>query len=173
MSIIPFETYSNRLDILTAGYRTIRLDRIYKDNVPSFDSQGTNRVVIPKLNQVKSELKSKTKKLFKCTHGNEINSLCVNKENINHFISADEFKIYLWDINCEGRDLYNPVNIEPENETDNVERITKATYTQFNPHIFLMVQIEEISDYVILEQAQNKAVSKRISVMTKTIYQIQ
>ena len=62
MSIIPSETYSNRLDILTAGYRTIRLDRIYKDNVPSFDSQGTNGVVIPKLNQVKSELKNLKRK---------------------------------------------------------------------------------------------------------------
>ena len=39
-----------------------------------------------------------------------INSLCVNKENVNNFISADEFKVFLWDINFDGREIYAPID---------------------------------------------------------------
>ena len=137
VSVVPSNSFENKLDIITAGFRTIRIDRIYKDSVKTFNSVPSSQVSIPKVSEVKNEIKSKTKRLFKCTHSNEINSLCVNKENVNNFISADEFKVFLWDINFDGREIYAPIDIESDSELDTVEKITKATYTNYDPHVFL------------------------------------
>jgi len=132
LQILPSANY-NKIDILTAGYRTIKLDRIYKDTIAEFDTNST----IPKFNSSKSEIKSKTKKLFCSSHSGEINSLSLNKENPNNFISSDEYKVYLWDINCSGSDLYTPVDIDPNNDSTTAERITKTAYVDYNPHIFI------------------------------------
>ena len=137
VSVVPSNSFENKLDIITAGFRTIRIDRIYKDSVKTFNSVPSSQVSIPKVSEVKNEIKSKTKRLFKCTHSNEINSLCVNKENVNNFISEDEFKVFLWDINFDGREIYAPIDIESDSELDTVEKITKATYTNYDPHVFL------------------------------------
>ena len=56
---------------------------------------------------------------------------------MNNFISADEFKVFLWDINFDGREIYAPIDIESDSELDTVEKITKATYTNYDPHVFL------------------------------------
>ena len=134
MEILPSSNYK-KLDILTAGYRIIKLDRIYEDIIPMFDTNSK----IPKMSSSKNEIRSKTKIKF-CNNNNsgEINSLSLNKENPNNFISSDEYRVYLWDINCNGKDLYTPIDIEPisELENDSSERITKTTYMDYNPHIF-------------------------------------
>lgn len=138
MSILPSVNYQ-KLDLLTAGFRTIKLDRIYTETNRTFEptcSSG-NGLSIPKVTSSKSELKFKTKKLFRCTHSNEINSLSLNKTNSNNFISSDEFKVYLWDLNSKGNEVYTPVDIDPNNENDNVEKITKTTYCDYNPHVFI------------------------------------
>lgn len=142
----------NKLDILTAGYRTIKLDRIYESKVRSEDdfaavaAQSNNNnnsgaIYIPSISAQtgNSEIKTKTKKMFCCTHSNEINSLSLNKTNINNFISSDEFRVYLWDINHTGKDVYTPIDIEPENEAENenAEKITRSVYSNMNPHVFL------------------------------------
>ena len=43
----------------------------------------------------------------------------------------------MWDLNCSGSDLYTPVDIDPNNDSPNAERITKAAYADYNPHIFI------------------------------------
>ena len=134
LEILPSSNYK-KLDILTAGYRIIKLDRIYEDRIPEFD----NSSLIPKFSSSKSEIKSKTKKKFYSSSSEEINSLSLNKENPNNFISSDEYRVYLWDLNCSGKDLYTPVDIEPntELENDSSEKITKSAYLDYDPHIFL------------------------------------
>ena len=132
LQIMPSGNY-NKIDILTAGYRTIKLDRIYKDVIAEFDTKSA----IPKFTSSKTEIKSKTKKLFCSSHSGEINSLSLNKENPNNFISSDEYRVYLWDINCSGSDLYTPVDIDPNIESTATEKITKSTYVDYNPHIFI------------------------------------
>lgn len=140
-SILP-PSSKHKLDILSAGYRTIKLDRIYKAKSKTYDTDlGTsmietrNGINVPKLKHVNSEIKHKTKKVFKFTHNSEINSVNVMKHNPNNFLSSDEFKIFLWDFNVPN-EVYNVVDIDPTMEVDNPERITKSVVAEYNPSIF-------------------------------------
>ena len=76
LEILPSSNYK-KLDILTAGYRIIKLDRIYEDIIPEFDTNS----LIPKFTSSLSEITSKTKKRFYSSSSGEINSLALNKEN--------------------------------------------------------------------------------------------
>jgi len=134
-------TNSEKVDILTAGYRTIKLDRIYKDKVKHYDSSwksngeiSNRNLVVPRMTQTRLEVKNKTKKVLGCTHCNEINSLSENKINTNNFISSDEFKIFLWDLNVP-TEVFNLVDIEPSMEVENPEKITKSIVCDYNPHL--------------------------------------
>ena len=135
LEIMPSSNY-NKIDILTAGYRTIKLDRIYQDQIAKYDKKDKDNL-IPKFISSKPEIKNTKKKLFLSNNSSEINSLSVNKENSNNFITSDEYKVYLWDINCSQSDLYTPVDIEPNIESATAERITKSIYIDYNPHIFI------------------------------------
>lgn len=141
LAILP-STNSNKVDILTAGYRTIKFDRIYKDKVKVFDQSGVKgsnennkSIVIPKVANVKIETKNKTKKVYNFVHNNEINTICDNKINTNNFISSDEYKIFLWDLNAPN-EVFNMVDIDPTIEIDNPEKITKSVVCDYNPHLF-------------------------------------
>ena len=137
VSILKSPNYDNKLDILTAGYRTIKLDRIYKDTVKTFDNEeDSNGIIIPKLKEMQPEIKCKTKRLMRCIHADSINSLSLSKINENHFISADNYRVYLWDINREGKDIYTPIDISPKPDVENAERITKATFSESDPYVF-------------------------------------
>jgi serine/threonine-protein phosphatase 2A regulatory subunit B len=132
---------SEKVDLLTAGYRTIKLDRIYKDKIKTFEpiSNGyvdNKRLIVPKLSSSKSEIKHKTKKLLRCTHCNEINSLSQNKINYNNFISSDESSIYLWDLNVPN-EVYNPVDLNPSMDQELADKITCSLMCDYNPHLFV------------------------------------
>ena len=157
LEIMPSSNY-NKIDILTAGYRTIKLDRIYQDQIAKYDKKDKDNL-IPKFISSKPEIKNTKKKLFLSNNSSEINSLSVNKENSNNFITSDEYKVYLWDINCSQSDLYTPVDIEPNIESQLISsqilkvQQQKESQNQFIliiTHIFLyMEQAMEISEYVI------------------------
>ena len=135
LEIMPSSNY-NKIDILTAGYRTIKLDRIYQDQIAKYDKKDKENL-IPKFISSKPEIKNAKKKLFLSKNSGEINSLSINKENSNNFISSDEYKVYLWDINRSQSDLYTPVDIDPNTDSTTAERITKSIYIDYNPHIFI------------------------------------
>ena len=136
LDIFPNYNYSN-IDILSASYRTIKLDRVYEDKTNIFEDMNKNNLSIPKLNSVKSEIKVKNKKTLTCEKFYEINSLNLNKFVTNNFLSSDDFRVYLWDINSKNSAVYNPIDIEVEsNSLFNLEKITKSKYSNFNPHIF-------------------------------------
>ena len=135
LEIMPSSNYK-KIDILTAGYRTIKLDRIYQDQIPKFENIEKDDI-IPKFISSTPEVKNTTKKQFLSNNSGEINSLSVNKENPCNFISSDEYKVYLWDINYSQKDLYTPVDIDPMNESTTAERITKSAYIDYDPHIFI------------------------------------
>ena len=135
LEIMPSSNYK-KIDILTAGYRTIKLDRIYQDQIPKFEDIEIDDI-IPKFISSTPEVKNTTKKQFLSNNSGEINSLSVNKENPCNFISSDEYKVYLWDINYSQKDLYTPVDIDPMNESTTAERITKSAYIDYDPHIFI------------------------------------
>jgi len=141
MTILPSISH-NKLDIMTAGFRTIKLDRVYKDKIRVFE-QNTNsskeaKLMIPKISYIKSEVKHKTKRIFRCTHSNEINSVSDNRINRNNFISSDDFKVLLWDLNV-ANEVFNVVDIDNQTqnmEVENPEKITKSIFCDFNPHLF-------------------------------------
>ena len=128
---------SHKIDILSAGFRTIKLDRVYIDKIKVFDNVKKGSLNIPKLNTIKNEIKVKNKKVLKISKCCEINSLNINKFVTTNFLSSDDFRVYLFDVNSKNSDIYNPINIEVEGDTqNNVEKITKSKYTSYNPHIF-------------------------------------
>ena len=133
LQILP-SSNNKKLDILTAGYRIIKLDRIYEDIIPEFDTNSE----IPKYISSKSEIRTQNKKKF-CNYNNseDINSLSLNSDNPANFISSDDFRVYLWDINRSEKDLYTPIDIEPNEDNIFQEKITKSAYLDYNPHIFI------------------------------------
>jgi serine/threonine-protein phosphatase 2A regulatory subunit B len=130
-------TDNNKVDIMTAGYRTIKIDRIFKDKIKVYENSftGEKSLNVPKVSNFKTELKHKTKKLLRSSHNYEINSISENKINRQNFISSDDFKIFMWDLNVE-KEVYNVVDIDLGMEVDNPEKITKSIVCDYNPHLF-------------------------------------
>lgn len=134
LTILP-QICNNKLDILSASCRTIKLDRIYKDKIKTYDSPQKGSLVVPRLAQVKSEIRHKTKKTMKFVHHYDINTVTENIINHNNFISSDDYKVLLWDLNVAS-DVFNVVDIEATNETDIPEKITKSAFCNYNPSLF-------------------------------------
>jgi len=117
----------NNIDILSAGYRNVKLDRVYtsKSNVYDTDlnqkSSSSNAIHVPKLKESLQEVKHKTKSEYKA-HNSEIRSLSNNKLFTNNFISADEFKVFLWDMNST-KEVYNPIDLD--NTSSEVYKLNK------------------------------------------------
>jgi len=130
---------SNNIDILSAGYRNIKLDRVYNSKCQVFDtdlkSSNSHSITVPKLKETHYETKHKTRAEFKA-HNSEIKSISESKVFTNNFISADEFKVLLWDLNCS-KQVYNPIDLETSSlEVEIPERITVAKFCGYNPSIF-------------------------------------
>ena len=62
LEIMPSSNY-NKIDILTAGYRTIKLDRIYQDQIAKYDKKDKDNL-IPKFISSKPEIKNTKKKII-------------------------------------------------------------------------------------------------------------
>lgn len=62
LEIMPSSNY-NKIDILTAGYRTIKLDRIYQDQIAKYDEKDKDNL-IPKFISSKPEIKNTKKIIF-------------------------------------------------------------------------------------------------------------
>lgn len=71
---------------------------------------------IPKLKIVKKDIASKCKKTFKIENSAELNSLSFNKFFTNQFVSSDESKILLWDVNYP-KEVYNVLDIENQGDS--------------------------------------------------------
>jgi serine/threonine-protein phosphatase 2A regulatory subunit B len=126
----------NKIDLLTANSRTIKLDRIFKDKARTYENMLNGRsLCVPKIASVKNEVKHKTRKVFKHVHHNDINSIADNRINNWNFLSADDFKVFLWDLNSN-TDVYNVVDIDSTMDLDNPEKITKSVFCEYNPSIF-------------------------------------
>jgi len=108
----------NDIDILSAGFRNIKFDRVHNAKQRTFDTDidhptSSDSITVPKLKETKQEVKHKTKSEFKA-HNSEIKSLSNNKHYVNNFISADEFKVFLWDLNST-KEVFNPIDLENAN----------------------------------------------------------
>lgn len=104
----------NNIDILSAGYRNIKYDRVYNSKSCIFDTDlaqpNSGSITVPKLKETHWEVKHKTRAEYKA-HNNEIKSVSENRLFTNNFISADEYKVFLWDIN-QTKEVYNPIDLE-------------------------------------------------------------
>lgn len=136
IDVFPVNNNNDKIDILSASYRKIIYHRVYNDKINYFNfenEENENNLYVPKLNYCNLEKKMKIKKQFNYSNCKDINSLNINKFVTNNFISSDQHKVYLWDINRNNEDIYTPINIEEE---FNSEKLTKSKYANFNPHIF-------------------------------------
>lgn len=126
-------TGNDKLDILSAGFRTIKLDRIFKAKQRTFSNTNKSKLQVPQIKDVKEEFTKKTKAEYKNAHNTEINSLSLNRINQNNFISSDDFKVLLWDMEFD-KEVYNVIDIESEGE--NVSKITTSQFSNKNPSLF-------------------------------------
>jgi serine/threonine-protein phosphatase 2A regulatory subunit B len=156
LAILPSQ-YLDKVDILSCGYRTIKLHRLYNSKIKMFSvddleydrdqSQNLNgqkfydnssNLIVPKLRSVKRDLNSKLKKTIKIENSTEINSLSYNNIFKNQFISSDESKILLWDINHTDQ-AFNIIDIESDTSDFTCEnyneKITKSIIHPRNPHL--------------------------------------
>jgi len=118
---------TNNIDILSAGYRKIKLDSV---NISLPDENDTTE---PNLTESSKEITNKTKAEF-IGHNNEIRSISNNKLFTNNFISAEDFKVFLWDMNSTQQ--VNKTIIDLEKSSEFPEKITVAKYSSYNPNIF-------------------------------------
>jgi hypothetical protein len=132
----------DHIDILSSNYRNIKYDRI-KVNSKSYeydtDSDATlfssEEHYIPKVKSVNFKKKHKTKRQFKLAHSFEINSIISNNYNKHNFVSSDEARIMLWDVNVD-KEVYNIVNLEDyEKEDENIEKITVTKLSNKDPNM--------------------------------------
>jgi serine/threonine-protein phosphatase 2A regulatory subunit B len=161
MCVLPMQ-YNDKIDILSCGYRSIKLHRVYNSKTKSFTEKGgagkeklentgnkitngkngqhnhTHELKVPKLRSIKSEIKSKCKKNILLMNSNEINSLSYNKFFTNQFICSDENKVLLWDLN-HTNDTFCLIDLEEkysENTSEDYqEKITKSVICEFDPHM--------------------------------------
>lgn len=138
LSIFPVTDY-NKLDLITASYRNIHIDRIYQKSYKVFEKiddsllNNNNNVYIPKVKQSKVEVKNKSILKLSSAHTAEINSVSINNCNVDNFISSDEGKLYLWDIN-NTKEIYNVVSLDTSDETS--EKITTSVYSPYHSSLF-------------------------------------
>ena len=124
---------NNKIDLITASYRNIHIDRIYQKHIKVFDKSDKKSGEIPKLKSTKNEVKNKSLLKLNGIHTNEINSVSISDLCIDNFISSDDFKIYLWDVN-NTKEVYNVINIEQTDE--NAEKITTSCFNPYQSNIF-------------------------------------
>ena len=131
----------DNIDILSSNYRNIKYDRIqtnskeYIYDTTEDSSYISCEVLIPRIKMINYKKKHFTKREYKHAHCFEINSVMSNKFNKNNFISSDDYKILLWDINFN-KEVYNIVNIDDiSNDEDNPEKITVSKLSNYNPYL--------------------------------------
>lgn len=136
LSVYPISDYT-KLDLITSSYRNIHIDRVYQKTNKVFDNKSFNpsieNISIPKLKGTKNEVKHKTLLKLDGIHTHEINSVSINQLNTETFLSSDDYKIYLWDVN-NIKEVYNIISLESSEE--GLEKITTSTINAYNSSQF-------------------------------------
>lgn len=138
LGIFPISDYT-KLDIITASYRNIHLDRVYQKSTKVVDkpakdlSKENNFYSLPKLKQSRNEIKHKSLLKLDGIHTSEINSVNLSQMNPEVFMSSDEYKVFLWDIN-QTNEIFNVVSLD--NSDESLEKITTSCFSPYNPSLF-------------------------------------
>lgn len=147
LCILPM-IYDDKIDIITCGYRTVRHHRICNTKYIAYASKSRKKsdeilLEVPKIKAIKTEIGSKCRKTVKVSDSNELNSVSVNKIFTNQFITSDNYKVLLWDMN-HTKEAFNTVDLEnniTSSEYDtfenyNSEEITISKMCDKDPHLF-------------------------------------
>jgi serine/threonine-protein phosphatase 2A regulatory subunit B len=155
LDVLP-TIYNDKIDVLSCGYRTIKLHRVYNTKIKQFcyrDGQEENDcdnikgnsngfLRIPKLKSTKFEVKTKSRAQFTLQNCTELNNVSLNRITPNIFITSNESKAYLFDIehtnDCyEIFDINNsPTTEDHESEDGYTEGITLAKFNDKCPNMF-------------------------------------
>mmetsp|Transcript_48003 Transcript_48003/g.71138 ORF Transcript_48003/g.71138 Transcript_48003/m.71138 type:complete len:453 (-) Transcript_48003:246-1604(-) len=136
---------ANSLLLLSTNDKTIKLWKVSMRNQltcvstlakPKVRNPTSSRdLSLPRLIRTdKKHVVYKEARTYADAHTYHINSVSVSSDGIN-FISADDLRIYLWDINRSHK--YNIVDMKPDNMEDLTEVITSAAYHPINSQLFM------------------------------------
>jgi serine/threonine-protein phosphatase 2A regulatory subunit B len=92
--------------------------------------------------------------------------------NVENFISSDEYKVYLWDIN-QTKEIFNVISLDSSDET--LEKITTSSFSPYNPSLFAYGTTKgnlRYCDLRVNSQVSNSAVTYRDenSNLVRTIF---
>lgn len=178
LTIFPISDY-HKIDLISASYRNIRVDRIYQKSTKSVDKSmkepskdSSSLYYLPKLKQAKNETKHKCIIKLDGIHTSEINSVTMSNMNVENFISSDEYKVYLWNVN-QTKEIFNVVSLDSTDES--LEKITTSSFSPYNPSLFAYGTTKgnlRYCDLRVNSQVSNSAVTYRDenSNLVKTIF---
>ena len=157
MCLLPTQSH-DKIDILSCGYRTIKLHRVFNSKIKIFSTpneyddddtcsttsefDSTSELHVPRIRSVVRDVTSKCKMNIQIENSTEINSLSVNKYFQNQFICSDDSRVLLWDMN-HTKEVFNIIDLDTVTEEDanssfskdNPEKITKSVISPNNPHL--------------------------------------
>ena len=95
--------------------------------------QSHSQLHIPRLTHSQTVTTAAPKRVYANAHGYHINSISINSDQ-QTFISADDLRINLWDID-RANESFNIVDIKPSNIEELTEVITAATFSPSHCHL--------------------------------------
>lgn len=110
-----------------------RPNRIVSAPTPHFNTPtylSSNDIVIPHLMHHQTITTATPKRVYSNAHGYHVNSISINSDG-ETFISADDLRINLWNLNISN-ETFNVVDVKPPNLEELTEVITSATFHPTN-----------------------------------------
>ncbi|CAM9442025.1 unnamed protein product [Phaeothamnion confervicola] len=101
----------------------------------SNSSSSSNALRLPTVTVAGSAVAARARKVYANAHAYHINSINPNSDG-EHFISADDLRINLWNLDITDRS-FNIVDIKPKNMEELTEVITSAAFHPTECHTFL------------------------------------
>jgi serine/threonine-protein phosphatase 2A regulatory subunit B len=139
VDILPY-IYNDKIDILSCGYRTIKLHRVHNKKIKFFSNEkgGSGCLKVPKLKTTKDEVSSKLRRTITLTNSSELNNISVNRTVPNQFIACSDTKVSLFDLEHTNT-AFELFDLENQNEEDTSsvsESITVSKVNKYNPNVF-------------------------------------
>lgn len=147
-SYAHYSDFFQSINILSASYRNIKIEKIYPKIRKEWDTTATSSpgkdLKIPRLSRIMYDISHKTKKTLPLVHKIKIQSVSKNPIILENIISADKLNIYWWDLNSTHK-VFNPINLENNKDYDNSytnshtymkEKINFAKFSNSNCSVF-------------------------------------
>jgi serine/threonine-protein phosphatase 2A regulatory subunit B len=143
IDVLPHNYNSQgKIDILSCGYRTIKLHRVYnkKNNyyLKNNECNDISGLKLPIVKSNKTELSTKLRKNICLTNSTELNNIQVNKTFPEQFIACCSNKVHLFDLNhLNVAYVLFDLNNQEEDEAAE-ESLSVAKINNYNANLFTL-----------------------------------